>query len=320
MISVLMSVYNEKIEYVHKAVESILAQTYKNIEVIIVLDNPDSAEHIDYLKGMQERDCRIKLLVNQVNIGLAMSLNRALADANGEYIARMDADDISYPDRLEKELLFLEKNDLDIVSCYANKIDEHDVIWGEIKSSVTTPDAIKELLAYQNVIIHPTILMRNSVIMDVGGYRNFASCQDYDLWLRLADNGYKFGIMEEILFSFRRHKESITATRRFNQILNEQYIRKMHQERLVNGGKDSYTTENLEKYLVQHKYYDKKNCGFQNQMLMKYGQGTKMIKDHLYIRGIIAIMSSLRSAAVRVNIITTLKANLLKRKFRKVPK
>lgn len=103
-ISVIMSTFNEKLEWVKEAIDSIINQTYRNIEFIIIVDNPNNIE----LKNMLEQYCieddRIKIIVNEFNIGLVKSLNKALKICSGEFIARMDADDISVKYRLEKQL------------------------------------------------------------------------------------------------------------------------------------------------------------------------------------------------------------------------
>ena len=110
MISVIMSVYNEKSIYVEKSIDSILNQTYNDLEMVIVLDSPDNETLLRILKEYTHKDARVKLLINDRNSGLAMSLNRAIEVAQGEYLARMDADDISKPERLERELEYLIKN------------------------------------------------------------------------------------------------------------------------------------------------------------------------------------------------------------------
>ncbi|QFJ55859.1 glycosyltransferase family 2 protein [Pseudobutyrivibrio xylanivorans] len=118
MISVIMSVFNEKIDWIKQSVQSILNQTYANLEFIIVIDNPNVDKSVLlYLNGLPHIDSRVKILMNEKNVGLAISLNRALAVATGELIARMDADDISEIDRLEKEIKYLMNHKLDIWSC-----------------------------------------------------------------------------------------------------------------------------------------------------------------------------------------------------------
>ena len=109
-ISVIMGVYNEKIEWVEKAILSIINQTYTNFEFIVILDNPQNEELKNLISEFSLKDKRIKLYVNEENIGLINTLNKGLKLAKGKYIARMDADDISCGDRFEKQINFLEQN------------------------------------------------------------------------------------------------------------------------------------------------------------------------------------------------------------------
>ena len=315
LISVLMSAYDEPIEYVCQAVSSIVEQTYKNLEFLIVCDKPDNEVLINFLSECAEKDQRIKLMINQENIGLARSLNQALAAASGKYIARMDADDISKPERLEKELDFLCSNQLDVVGCSAEKIDENGKVWGEIRRYSDKPEAYKRLLPVQNVIVHPSIITKQEVVRSVGGYRNFPSCQDYDLWLRLLSRGYVFGVTEEILFQFRRHPNSITATRRYGQFLNEAYIRKLHHEREMNGGTDSFSEEEFGKYLTSKGFYDKAISDKHNRMLIKYNRGISDIKKKKYVHGIVEVAASLGSEAVRENIRISVKSKKIRREY-----
>ena len=314
MISVIMSVYNEKSIYVEKAIDSILNQTYSDLEIVIVLDLPDNETLLRILKEYTHKDARVKLLINDRNIGLAMSLNRAIEVAHGEYLARMDADDISKPERLERELEYLINNGLDVVSCVADKIDENGNVWGEIKPFNNRPEVIKDLLEIQNVIIHPTVLMRTDIIKSVGGYRNFPSCQDYDLWLRLITNNYKIGIINENLFQFRKHRDSVTATRRYNQILNEKYIREMYHQRLKNG-KDSYSEDDLKKFLNENGYSDPHKRQLENEMLMQYGSGINLLKKR-NVRGLWLVIKSLSSYSVRTSICVSISGRGVKFKHK----
>lgn len=254
------------------------------------------------------------MLINDRNIGLAMSLNRAIEVAHGEYLARMDADDISKPERLERELEYLINNGLDVVSCVADKIDENGNVWGEIKPFNNRPEVIKDLLEIQNVIIHPTVLMRTDIIKSVGGYRNFPSCQDYDLWLRLITNNYKIGIINENLFQFRKHRDSVTATRRYNQILNEKYIREMYHQRLKNG-KDSYSEDDLKKFLNENGYSDPHKRQLENEMLMQYGSGINLLKKR-NVRGLWLVIRSLSSYSVRTSIGVSISGRVVKFKHK----
>mgnify|MGYP002674214777 FL=1 len=313
-ISVLMSVYNEPLIYVQKALESIREQSYKNLEIIVIVDKPDYKEAVTYLNDMQKVDQRIDYHVNSTNIGLAMSLNRALSYATGSYLARMDADDIAKGDRLEKELNYIEQKQLDVVGSWADVIDENNAVWNEISGTYFTQEAVTQLLPIQNVLIHPTVLMRTDMVKKVGGYRNFASCQDYDLWLRLLSANYKIGIINEKLLFFRRHKNSITATRRYNQILNEMYIQELYRQRLKHG-KDDFSEAHLNDYLSRNGYKDSENVKRQNELLAHYQTGKKEIAQRNIVAGVKDLAVSLSSSAVRHSIKVSAKAKMIKQRL-----
>src|SRR3989338_10709157 len=133
-ISVIMSVYNG-MPYLPEAVKSILNQTYKNFEFIII-DDASTDQSTKYLRFLKDK--RIKLIKNSKNLGLAASLNKALKFAKGEYIARMDADDISLPKRFEKQVKFFKKHpSVDICGTWVNLIDDVGKIIGEKKYPIS---------------------------------------------------------------------------------------------------------------------------------------------------------------------------------------
>lgn len=186
-ISIVMSTYNETGEELIKAINSILNQTFKEFEFIIVLDNPQNMEHTKIIEEYLKKDDRIVFLKNDKNIGLAASLNKGIEIAKGKYIARMDADDISIVDRLEKEYTYLEKNpNIHIVSTNKVDIDENDQVIN-IPSKLPTADSeIKRILKITSIITHSAAMFRKKEIEEIGNYRLFPASQDYDLWLRAS--------------------------------------------------------------------------------------------------------------------------------------
>ena len=143
MISVIMSTYHEPLEYVEKSVDSILCQTYGDFEFIISVDDPENRKLIDFLKNKADGDSRIKIIVNEKNIGLPKTLNNAIAVAKGDYIARMDADDISLPDRFECQLKLIEEKNLDLVGCNIIDIDGKDNVLNPKGTDFPTTDRAK---------------------------------------------------------------------------------------------------------------------------------------------------------------------------------
>ena len=113
--SVIMATYKESIECLKQSIESIINQTYNDFEFIIILDNPDNKEHIAFINDYVCKDERIKFYINDKNMGLTNTLNRGLELAEGKYICRMDADDISELYRMEHQKKYLEENDFDLI-------------------------------------------------------------------------------------------------------------------------------------------------------------------------------------------------------------
>lgn len=251
-ISVLMSIYNESLSDIKKSVDSMINQTFRDIEIIIVSDNPQRKDLESFIEGIG--DSRIKFIENKENIGLAMSMNVAANTARGEFLARMDADDISNVTRFEKTLEFMRKNELDYACTEYKFIDENDNI---VERNIRKFDnkTIGVVLPYCNPIHHPTVMMKKSCFEAVGGYRDFPCAQDYDLWLRLHDKGYKVGIVEEVLLQYRIRSGSVTNKKRVQQFYTQVYARKLSKERKESLN-DTYSMENYEKFMKKNRVYD----------------------------------------------------------------
>lgn len=198
-ISVVMAVYNG-IPYIEEAIKSILGQSYKNFELIIVND-ASTDETLKYLKSL--RDKRIIIINNSKNLGLAASLNNALEVARGEYIARMDADDISMPERLETQLKYLEEHpQITLCGCWADLIDEKGIKTGS-KRYTTQPEKIKSTLLNFPCIIHPTFFARRKFYIELKGYDSkFDFAEDYELLMR-ARNKFQMANINKTLFKWR---------------------------------------------------------------------------------------------------------------------
>jgi len=206
-VTVLMSVYNGE-KYLREAIDSILNQTFTDFEFLIVNDG-STDRTVEILRSYD--DPRIKIVDNEKNIGLTKSLNIGLMIARGEYIARMDADDVSAPERLEKEVEFLETHrDYAVVGSFAKILNEDS----EVISFMDRPieDAqIREFFRRDNGIAHGSAMIRMRCLLDVDFYdESIARAQDYDLWLRLSEK-YKLANIPEYLYMWRKHNENIEA-------------------------------------------------------------------------------------------------------------
>lgn len=212
-ISVLMSVRNG-MPYVEQTVHSILAQTFSDFEFIIV-DNASADDSVAAIEKIAQTDSRIVLLQNAQDLGMSGGLNRGLETCRGQWIARMDADDVAEPDRFERQMEFLAANpDVKASSCLAYYIDETGKPVGKTFHDLTTREAferyIKEDLAIG--ILHPGAMIDRKMLIAVGAYRQeYFPANDIDLWGRIADAGGLILVQPEYLMKYRVHSGSVTA-------------------------------------------------------------------------------------------------------------
>jgi len=205
-----MSVYNGE-EYLAKAIESVCNQTFKDWELIIINDcSKDKTAEI--LEKFASKDERIKIHTNEVNLRLPSSLNKALSLAQGKYIARMDADDICLPNRLEKQYNFMEENpDVALSSCRFMTLKNGVTASGGCGGKCDS-ESVKALLLVTNPILHPGIIARAEVIKRLKYEPLFTCTEDLELWTRFAMEDYKIEIMPEYLMIYRLHDKQITET------------------------------------------------------------------------------------------------------------
>ena len=238
MISVIMSTYHEPLEYVEKSVDSILCQTYGDFEFIISVDDPENRKLIDFLKNKADGDSRIKIIVNEKNIGLPKTLNNAIAVAKGDYIARMDADDISLPDRFECQLKLIEEKNLDLVGCNIIDIDGKDNVLNPKGTDFPTTDrAIKEFIRNDSAVPHPSWFGRKE-IFEENKYNDYKACQDYDLLTRIAMKGYKLGNVKEPKLKYRISEKSISSEKKIYQKTVACFVRENYRNKKIKDLKD----------------------------------------------------------------------------------
>lgn len=209
-ISLIMSVYNGE-DYLSEAIESVLGQTFKSFELIIINDcSTDGTAEI--LKSYAERDERVKVHTNEVNLRLPASLNKAMTLAQGKYIARMDADDICLENRLEVQYDFMEKNPhVALSSCRFMTLKNGAYASGGCGGRGSNED-IKALLLVTNPILHPGIIARAEIIKALGYDKSFTCTEDLELWTRFVMSGYNVEIIPEYLMIYRLHDKQITGT------------------------------------------------------------------------------------------------------------
>tara|TARA_Y100001970_G_scaffold250206_1_gene321705 strand:- start:24494 stop:25420 length:927 start_codon:yes stop_codon:yes gene_type:complete len=239
-ISVIMSVYNEQ-ENLQESIGSILNQSFKDFEFIIINDGSID-KSLEILN--QYTDKRIKVF-NKKNSGLPASLNFGFSKSQGDYIARMDADDFSHRDRLKIQNDFLDKNQsIDLVGSNIRIIDENQNIIGFKKVPESSKEISKSLI-YTCPIMHPTYLFRKSIFNKVEGYREeFIYAQDYDFLLRLSLKNVNFYNIQEYLLDYKIYK-NLRINKKFNQMRFSKLAKKLHKQRLKEGKENRRTYDQV---------------------------------------------------------------------------
>lgn len=234
-LSVIMSVYNEPIDWLKQSIDSIFNQTYKNFEFIIICDNPNYKECIAILKEYEINDNRVRLIFNDKNIGLTKSLNKGLKIAKGKYIARMDADDISLPERLEQQLNYLETHpSVDVCGCNIRPFGNISMFTSKIKKH---PEEHKDIVAYMyfdNPIAHPSVMIRRNINNWSFHYdETIKKAQDYYLWYDLFNHKAVFHNLQSVLLLYRISDIQISKTSASEQLRVADII---HEKMLSNMG------------------------------------------------------------------------------------
>jgi len=204
-----MSVYNEA-KYLDKSIKSILKQTYTNWEFIIIDDfSSDSSKEI--IKNYANNDIRIKLIQNSNNIGLPASLNKGILLSKGDYIARMDADDICLPTRFERQISFMQKNmSIDVLGTGVEIIDYKNDSFGKIILNENHFDIINNISG-KNLFFHPSVMLKRSFFDKVGLYEeSLRKGQDLELWVRGIGLGLVYHNLKSVEIKYRINKKNLT--------------------------------------------------------------------------------------------------------------
>lgn len=231
-VSVIMSVYNEKKEWIKESIDSILEQTYTNIEFIIILDNPNNFEAENLIKKYCIIDKRIIFIKNKKNLGLVKSLNIGLNRSTGYYIARMDADDISVNTRIERQVEYLTYNlDIDLLVTEAKFINE---VGESIGKSVRfkSKENLMKSLRYKNRLIHPTWMFKSYMVKSgkINGYRDIPYAEDYDMACRIIVNGFVIDQLHEELLYYRIRENGITNSKYYSALKSSTFISEVYRK------------------------------------------------------------------------------------------
>ena len=300
-ISVIMSVYKEPVDWLRQSIDSILNQTYNDFEFIIICDNPTYKEGITLLYEYASKDDRIHLIFNEENIGLTKSLNKGLALANGKYIARMDADDISMPTRFEKQYRYMEQhNNVIVLGTNFKYIGDVPLSYKIIKVVEFKNDRIKAHLLYGNCFAHSSVFIRRKVLIDnnIRYDETFRTSQDYRMWEVLLPYG-DFANLEEKLLKYRLSSSQVTKTKPLNQIDQAYGISRRLQKRWLDKQNVLCTISDLEnnpyKVLCELKRNEKivNQCEFKAFLLFVYLESSNRgIAFHALLNGDFFVLSN----------------------------
>ncbi|MBA7934711.1 MULTISPECIES: glycosyltransferase family 2 protein [Klebsiella] len=213
LISVLMPVYNASL-YLKEAIDSVLNQSESNFELILINDgSSDNSEEII----LSYVDSRIRYIKNETNLGLIKSLNKGIELARGEFIARMDSDDISLPNRFKEQLeVFRTYIGIDIVNVKTLLIDDSGTKISDNRSTIQVGfEAIRLIQCFKNMISHPGVMVKTD-LMKSYLYRDVESVEyieDYDIWLRMLTDGHMCYTIEKVLLYYRLSTDGINRTK-----------------------------------------------------------------------------------------------------------
>ena len=214
-VTIIMTAYNAE-TFINQAIESVLSQTYKNFEFIIVNDG-STDRTLGFIREFERVDNRI-IVIDHANIGMGESLNQAIEISKSELIFRMDADDIMMSNRLEEQLSFMNENPkISVLSCLAYYIGKKNKVIGKTFSDLKEVEDCRRYYRDNEVIglLHPGVVFRKSIIQNIGGYRGkFWPAEDIDLWNRLVEKGHDIVTLQKILMNYRVHGGS-TITSKF---------------------------------------------------------------------------------------------------------
>ena len=241
-----MSVYKEPVDWIKQSIDSVLTQTFDKFELIIICDNPGYTEVVSLLRAYEKHDSRVIVIYNSENIGLTKSLNEGLRIAKGEFVARLDADDISLPTRFEKQLSYMKYHPEVVVLgtniCFIGKkniLRQKPIIYLNDKE-------IKAQLLLQNGFVHSSVFIRKKILdqNNITYDEDYRQTQDLRLWEMLAPLG-EFANLRDKLVLYRISDQQITKSSGKGQINNALMIRHRIQRAWLNRNGFKYNEDDL---------------------------------------------------------------------------
>lgn len=227
--SVLISIYkNENPSWFREALDSVFAQTVQPNEIVLVKDGPLTDELESVLSEFYSKFPIFNFVVNETNLGLGLALQKGVLTCRNEIIARMDTDDIIPPDRFEKQLKKIEEG-YDVVSCWSQLFvgDRSNVI--AVKTRPEKHEEIVRLAHRRSPVCHAAAFMRKSSVLKAGNYQHRQYYEDYNLWVRMIQNGAKFYNVQEVLYEIRTTEDQLSRRGGWSYLKRElKYMREFY--------------------------------------------------------------------------------------------
>lgn len=233
-VSTILPVFNGE-KFLKQAIDSVLAQDFKDWELIVINDGSSDASEV-IVKDFQQADGRIRLVSNRENLGLVASLNRCLDMAGGEFIARLDSDDIwSLPDKLSRQVDFLRRNaGYGLVGTWAQVTDLNRRRLYDFKPP-TRDLSIRRQMLMRNCFIHSSILARKKILLTAGGFKlEDKHVEDYALWLRMGQVS-ELANLPILALIYRQNPKGVTAEKNREQILQALRLVELHKTKYPNA-------------------------------------------------------------------------------------
>jgi glycosyltransferase involved in cell wall biosynthesis len=276
-----MPAYNEE-RYLAQAIESVLAQTYRDFE-LIVLDDGSRDRTREIAQSYACRDPRVRV-ENHENVGIGPTLNRGFSLAANEWVAMLQADDVMAPNRLERQLAFLaEHPEVDAAGSWCKHIDGQGKVIAKGNSPLTTHEAVQKLYAANEPVImnSSTAMIRKSAVLAIGGYRaQFRVNEDVDMWNRLLESGYKLLVQPEYLAMYRIHAGSVSIGRARFIRSQVRWVKECMLRR--RSGRPELTWEEYAAYHRMLPWYVRVNMARKDTAKVLYKAATFQYSQHKY--------------------------------------
>ena len=207
LISVIIPYYKKK-EYIISSINSVLNQTYKNLEIIIIYDDPNK-EDLNLLKKIKKKDKRIKIYINKKNLGAGRSRNKGIKLSKGIFVAFLDSDDLWKKNKLKKQIFFMKKNGIDASHTSYTIINSNNKIIG----SRNAKDMSYKLLLKSCDIGLSTVILKKEIITNKIKFANIKTKEDYVLWLKITLNNNKIFALKDNLTKWRKLEDSLSSSK-----------------------------------------------------------------------------------------------------------